>query len=107
SGAIHGREKESLSTFMEYLTYLGKYAAEHGSPQPQAFLKYDGSGGIGILQGQSDKLLELWESDDFRDLLSKGQLTVRDLHTEMYASGESVQMNTASFTQLAASMGYM
>lgn len=106
-GSVPGREKEALGAFMDYLMLMGKQAAEGGTPEPQAFLKYDGSGGIGIVQGQSDKLLELWESDEFRDLIAKAQLTVKDLRTEMYAAGEAVQSLTANFAEVAGSMGFM
>jgi hypothetical protein len=107
SGGVRGREKESLETFMDYLMMAGKQAAEGTTAEPQVFLKYDGSGGLGIVQGQSDKLLEIWESDEFSELISKAQLTVRDLRIEMYSAGDAVQEVTSNYGQVAATMGFM
>jgi hypothetical protein len=92
---------------MDYLTLLGKQAAEGNVSEPEAYFKYDGSGGMGVVRGDSSMLLGLWESDDFRTMLARAQLTVMDLHTEMYAAGDSVQENVSTFTRVSGEMGYM
>lgn len=107
AGSVTGREKQSLEAFMDYLTLLGKQAAEGNVSEPEAYLKYDGSGGMGVVRGDSAMLLQLWESDDFRTMIARAQLTVKDLHTEMYAAGDSVQENVSNFTRVAGEMGFM
>ena len=104
---VPGREGKAIETFMDYLTLLGKRAADGAVEQPEAYFSYDGSGGFGLVRGDSKTLLELWESDDFRDVISRAQLTVQDLHTQMYAAGDSVQDLVGRFTTNATSMGYM
>ncbi len=105
--SVPGREKEALDCFMDYLTLMSKQAADGKTSEPEPYFKYDGSGGMGIVRGDSNALLELWESDDFRDVISRAQLTVQDIHTEMYAAGDSVQDMVGRFTQVASRMGYM
>jgi hypothetical protein len=104
---VPGREKQAIECFMDYLTHVSKQAAEGRTSEPESYFKYDGSGGMGVVRGQSDVLLELWESDDFRDILSRAQLTVQDIYTEMYAAGDTVQDEVGRFSQHATSMGYM
>ncbi len=104
---VPGREKQSIETFMDYLTLMSKQAAEGKNSEPEAYFKYDGSGGIGVVRGQSDALLELWESDEFRDVISRAQLTVQDIRTEMYGAGDTVQDLVGRFSNVATSMGYM
>jgi hypothetical protein len=105
--SVPGREAKAIETFMDYLTLFGKQAAEGNVSEPEAYLRYDGSGGIGVVRGESAKLLEIWESDDFRDVIARAQLTVQNLHTEMYAAGDSVQDTVGNFTRVAGEMGYM
>ena len=105
--SVPGREGKAIETFMDYLTLMGKQAAEGNISEPEAYFKYDGSGGMGIVRGDSNMLLELWESDDFRNVIARAQLTVQNLHTEMYAAGDSVQDQVGTFTSVAGEMGYM
>lgn len=107
ASSVPGREGKAIEAFMDYLTLMGKQAADDKVSEPQAYFKYDGSGGMALVQGDSTTLLELWESDDFRDMISRAQLTVQDLHTEMYAAGDSVQDMVGNYTRIAGEMGYM
>lgn len=104
---VPGREKQSLECFMDYLTLMGKKAADGVVDEPEAYFRYDGSGGMGIVRGDSADLLTLWESDEFRDIISRAQLTVTEIRTEMYAAGDSVQEMVGRFSQVATDMGYM
>lgn len=107
TSSVPGREKQSIECFMDYMALLGKQAADGKTEQPEAYFKYDGSGGVGIVRGKSDHLLALWESEDFREIISRAQLTVEKLHTELYAAGDTVQEMVGNFTQVASRMGYM
>ena len=102
-----GREKQAIECFMDYMSMLGKKAADGHVSTPEAYFNYDGSGGFGLVRGESDVLLKLWESDDFRDILSRAQLTVDGIEVRMCAAGDSVQDMVGRFTQVAGSMGYM
>jgi hypothetical protein len=59
------------------------------------------------VRGDSTKLLELWESDEFREVISKSQLTVQNIRTEMYVAGDDIQDVVGNFTRVADEMGYM
>lgn len=104
---VPGREGKSIEGFMDYLTLIGKQAADDKVSEPEAYFKYDGSGGMAVVRGDSQQLLELWEAPEFREMLSKAQLTVQDLRTEMYAAGDTVQDLVGNFTRVAGEMGYM
>lgn len=105
AASVPGREAKAIEAFMDYMTLFGKQAADGRISEPEAFLKYDGSGGMGIVRGDSDVLMELWESNDFREILVRAQLCVQDLHTELYGAGDSVQENITTFTRVADELG--
>lgn len=107
TSSVPGREKQSIECFMDYVTLMSKQAADGKTSEPDAYFKYDGSGGMGVVRGQSDVLLELWESDEFRDIISRAQLTVQEIRTEMYSAGDAVQDVIGRFTRVAGEMGYM
>ena len=107
ASSVPGREAKAIDAFMDYLTVVGKQAADGRIEEPEAYFKYDGSGGMGVVRGDSATLLEIWESDDFRNMISAAQLTVQDLHTEMYLAGDAVQDAVGNFTRVAGEMGYM
>ena len=105
--SVPGREAKAIETFMDYLTLVGKKAADGHISEPESYFKYDGSGGMGLVRGDSTKLLELWESDEFHEVISKSQLTVQNIRTEMYVAGDDVQDVVGNFTRVAGEMGYM
>lgn len=105
--SVPGREKQAIECFMDFMSMLGKQAADGHVEPPEAYFNYDGSGGFGVVRGSSEVLLKMWESDDFREIISRGQLTVNDLHTRMCVAGDSVQDMVGRFMQVAGSMGYM
>ena len=105
--AVTGREKEAIDSFMDWMTHMGKHAAEGHVTQPEAYLSYDGSGGMSVVRGSSDKLLELWDSDEFRTLIARVQLTVNDVTIQMYAAGDSVTDAMQRFAGVAGELGYM
>ena len=92
---------------MDYMTLLGKKAADGMCEEPEAYFRYDGSGGMGLVCGDSADLMSMWESDEFREVLTRAQLTVADIHTEMYGAGDTVQDMVGMFGQIATKMGYM
>jgi hypothetical protein len=107
ASSVPGREGKAIESFGDYLTLMGKRAADGDVSEPEAYFKYDGSGGLGIVKGDSTKLMEIWESDEFRDMLAKAQLTVQDLHSEIYGAGDTVGDLVGNFTRVAGEMGYM
>ena len=107
TSSVPGREKQSIDCFMDYVALMSKRATDEKTSEPEAYFKYDGSGGMAIVRGQSDVLLEVWESDDFRDIISRAQLTVQEIRTEMYSAGDEVQDVIGRFTRVAGEMGYM
>ncbi|HYU92241.1 MAG TPA: hypothetical protein VEN95_01985, partial [Actinomycetota bacterium] len=56
---VRGREAKSLEVFTEFLTFLGKQAAEGRCSQPEPYFAADTSTGMVIVRGRSDALAEI------------------------------------------------
>src|SRR5687767_7181232 len=54
--SVPGREGKAIEAFMDYLTLMGKRAADDKVTEPEAYFKYDGSGGMGVVRGDSAML---------------------------------------------------
>jgi hypothetical protein len=105
---VRGREAKSLEVFMEFLGYWGKQAAEGRCSEPEPFFASDGSGGMAIVKGRSDALMELATSDDALRLIEKGQLICEDLKTHWYFTGEEeIKRLTSMFVETGQELGYM
>jgi hypothetical protein len=104
-----GREAKSLEVFMEFLGFWGKRAAEGKCSEPKAFFNSDGSGGMSIVEGKTDALMEIWESDESERLIAKAQLIVQDLQSHIYWGGtdEEITKGTQVFVESATELGYM
>ena len=106
--SVPGREAKSLEVFMEFLGYWGKQAAEGRCSEPEAFFAADGSGGMAIVRGRSDALMEIATSDEALKLVEKGQFICEGLKTEWYFTGdEEVQRLTGMFVETGQELGYM
>ena len=93
---------------MEFLGHWGKQAAEGRCSEPEAYFATDGSGGMSIVRGKSDALLEISESDESLKLIEKGQMIVDDLKTHWYYTGqEQIQSLTGLFVEVGQDLGYM
>jgi hypothetical protein len=103
--SVTGREAKSLEVFMEFMTFIGKKAAEGKCSEAEPYFAADGSGGFAIVKGKSDALLEIWESDENLNLLSKAQLLVQDLKSHHYFTGQEVINETQRFAQILNEMG--
>src|SRR5438105_15765749 len=105
---ITGREAKSLEVFMDALTYWAKQAADGKCSEPDTLLAADASGGMLIVKGKTDALMELTESDEYSKLLSKAQMIVADLKVHWYTSGDAeIQRDMSLFTQAGNELGYM
>jgi hypothetical protein len=68
----------------------------------------DGSNGVFIVKGKSDVLLEIEESDENQQLLSKGHMIVQDLTSHLYFTGDNeIQRGTQNLVAAATALGYM
>ena len=93
---------------MEFLGYWGKQAAAGKCSEPEAFFAADGSGGMSIVRGKSDALMEIATSDESLKLVEKGQLIVEGLTTAWYFTGqEEIQRLTSMFVATGQELGYM
>jgi hypothetical protein len=108
TGTVPGREGKALESFTDFLTYWAKRAADGKNQEAEPFFAADGSRGFAIIRGSSDALLEGMESEEFERILNKGQLTVTDLRTELYHTGdEEVQRSIQLFAESAGELGYL
>ena len=106
--SVRGREAKSLEVFMEFLAYWGKQAAEGRCSEPEAFFASDGSGGMAIVRGKSDVLMDVATADEALKLIEKGQLIAEDLKTHWYFTGdEEIQRLTSMFVETGQELGYM
>jgi hypothetical protein len=103
-----GREGKALESFTDFLVFWGKLAADGKCEAPEPFFSYDGGKGFAVVRGKSDVLSELFESEEYEKLLAKAQLTVDDLHTEMYVTGDDeIQRGTRIYAEAAHELGYL
>jgi len=106
--AVRGREAKALEVFMEFMQWWGKQAAEGKCSEPEAFFASDGSGGMSIVRGKADVLLELASSDEAFRLISKGQMIVDGLRTEWYYAGQDeITRATSMFLESGHELGYV
>jgi len=106
---VPGREAKSLEVFMEALGWWGKQADEGRCGRPRTFFAGDASGGMLIVEGRSDALHELMESEEYDKLNSKGAMIVNDFRATLYYGGTDaeIQRGTAIFAQAGNELGYM
>jgi hypothetical protein len=107
-GAVAGREAKSLEVFMDALTYWAKQAADGRCSEPDTLLAADGSGGMLIVKGKTDALMEITETDEYTKLVSKAQLIVGELKVHWYSCGdEEIQREISLYSQAGNELGYM
>jgi hypothetical protein len=106
--AVRGREAKALEVFMEFMQWWGKQAAQGKCSEPEAFFASDGYGGMSIVRGKSDVLMELSSSEEALRLISKGQLIVEDLKTHWYYTGQDeITGLTSMFLESGHELGYV
>jgi hypothetical protein len=105
--AVPGREAKSFEAFREALEWWGKQAAEGRCGLPRAFGAADASGGMLIIEGRSDGLYELMESEAYRKLASKGVMVADDFRVKLYYGGSDaeLQQSLAILTQAMTELG--
>ncbi len=104
---VRGREAKSLEVFTEFLTFLGKQAAEGRCSQPEPYFAADESNGMVIVRGRTDALAEITESEEYEKLLVKGQLIVEDLKVHWYVTGEEIERGMRIYAEAAGELGYL
>ena len=105
---VRGREAKSLEVFTEFLTFLGKRAADGKCSPPEAFFASDGSNGMTIVRGRTDSLAEITESEEYEKLLAKGQMIVEDLKVHWYLTGDDeLERGMRIFAEAGGELGYM
>jgi hypothetical protein len=104
---VRGREAKSLEVFSEFLTFLGKQAAEGRCSQPEPYFAADSSNGMVIVRGRSNALAEITESEEYDMLLAKGQMIVEDLKIHWYLTGEEIDRGMRIFAEAGSELGFM
>jgi hypothetical protein len=104
---VRGREAKSTEVFTEFLTFLGKQAAEGRCSQPEPYFAADTSNGMVIVRGRSDALAEITESEEYDKLLAKGQMIVEDLKVRWYLTGDEIERGLRIFAEAGSELGYM
>jgi hypothetical protein len=106
SQPARGRERKAVEGFMDFMTFWGKLAADGKVSEPEPFFSVDGGHGFAIVRGMSDVIQTATESEDYARLITKAQLTVSDLRTEIYATGdEEIQRDLQIYTEAISELG--
>jgi hypothetical protein len=107
--AVPGREAKSFEAFREALEWWGKQAAEGRCRMPRAFGAGDASGGMLLVEGRSDVLHELMESEEYRKLNSKAVMVADDFRAKLYYGGTEVELqeSMAIVAQAGKELGYL
>lgn len=101
-----GRETKALESFMDFLTFWGKRAADGAVTEPEPFFSYDGGHGFAIVRGPSDVLQQTIESEEYEKLIGKAQLTVENLTVEFYVTGdEEIQRGMRIYSEAINEVG--
>jgi hypothetical protein len=76
---------------------------------PRAFGAGDASGGMLLVEGRSDVLYELMESEEYRKLNSKAVMVADDFRAKLYYGGTEVelQQTMAIVAQAGRELGYL
>ncbi|MEX2554295.1 MAG: hypothetical protein WEB06_01535 [Actinomycetota bacterium] len=107
SQPARGREAKAIESFMDFLTFWGKKAADGKVSEPEPFFSYDGGHGFAIVKGPSDVLQAEIDSEEHERLISKAQLTVSDLRQELYVTGDAeIQRGMQIFSESLNELGY-
>src|SRR5438034_4319834 len=85
---VRGREAKAIEVFMGALAFWGKQAAEGRCSEPEPFLAADGSGGMAIVRGKSDVLMEIATSDEALELVDQSQKICEGLTTSWFFNGQ-------------------
>ena len=106
---IPGREGKALEVFMELLGYWGKVHADGKCSEPKVYFNQDGSEGVFIVEGKSDDLNEVVESEEFEKLTAKGHLIVQNLRSHLYYGGtdDELTRGTRIFAEAGNELGFM
>ena len=108
SGTVPGREGKALEAFTDFLTYWAKRATDGKNQEAEPFFASDGRRGFAIIRGPSDSLMDALESEEYERILTKAQLTVQELNTDLYYTGdEEVQRAISIFGETAGELGYL
>jgi hypothetical protein len=107
--AVPGREAKALEAFREALKWWGKQAAAGRCGMPRVFGAGDASDGRLLVEGRSDLLYELMESEEYRKLNSKAVMVADDFRAKLYYGGTEVelQQSMAIVAQAGNELGYL
>jgi hypothetical protein len=106
---VPGREAKSLEVFLEFTGYWAKKHADGKCSEPKVYFNQDGSEGVFIVEGRSDALNEIVESEEYEKLTAKGHAIVQNLRAHMYYGGtdEEMERGTRIFAEVGSELGYM
>ena len=108
TGTQPGREGKALESFTDFITFWAKRAADGKNEEAETYFAADGSKGFAVIRGTSESVRDAFESDEYEMLLTKAQLTVRDLRSELYYAGdEETQRAITMFGTAAGELGYL
>src|SRR5215470_15363067 len=96
--AVHGKEKQALETFGEAMAFWGQQVASGKveSFEPIVLDLHGGDlNGFMLIRGTAANLAELADSDAFRDLVVRADMTVRGIGVVTGKTGEGVQQQIA------------
>ncbi len=85
---VPGREQKGLAYAAEVEEYWGQRAREGKCSQPETFFSERG-GGLWMVKGERDTLMQIHDSDENRMLIFKGDLLLENFSVDICYAGES------------------
>jgi hypothetical protein len=105
--AVRGRENAALQVFAESTAYFDDLEKNHRIHGHQPYLSMNRSGGMWILQGETQQLAAIQEEPEFRQLTLRVQQFVEDYSVEMCIGGSVVDLEEpmTRFAEVTSELG--
>ena len=99
-----GREKLAFEAFQDALAFFGKLAVDGLCQSPIPYMVMTG-GGLLIVHGERDRLLEILAMEDFGRMYLKAGYTVPDLTFEIVTAGEAAVESMGMWAGVGSELG--
>ena len=104
--AAPGREPEALQAFTEATSFFERLAQEGKTGAPMHFMGTSGQNHL-IVPGARNRLFEVTELDEFRDIYLRAMFAVPDIHYEFGYFGEGVTTEMARWAKVGGELALM
>lgn len=101
-----GREKLAFEVFQDSMAFFGKLAVDGLCEHPIAYMPPHG-GGMMIVHGERERLLEILAMEDFHRLYLRAGYAVPDLSYDLMMAGEGAVNEMATWAGIGSELGWI